>query len=175
MLPFHLLSKLIKILRSAASPSQIAGGFILGFLLGMSPVFFNPFNILIVLLIFILNVNITSALFAFAIFSGFTYLLDPALHSLGYFLLVDLQVLRSLWTTFYNIPIFPYTRFNNTVVMGSLSVSFVLLVPIYYMVKNFIITYRQKYEPRVRNWKWVKYLKSTQVYQIYDRLKFLGD
>jgi uncharacterized protein (TIGR03546 family) len=141
----------------------------------MSPVFFNPFNILIILLIIILNVNITSALFAFAIFSGFAYLLDPVLHSIGYFLLVDLQSLKSLWTSFHNLPIFPYTRFNNTVVMGSLIISFVLLVPIYYSAKNFVITYRQKYEPRVSNWKWVKYLKSTQVYQMYDRLKFLGD
>ena len=51
MLPIQIISKIIKILRSAASPSQIAGGFILGMIIGLSPSFLNPLNILIILLI----------------------------------------------------------------------------------------------------------------------------
>ena len=70
MIPLQFLSKFIKILRSAASPSQIAGGFILGMFLGMLPNIFNPIAVLLILLIIILNVNISTAIFSFAIFSG---------------------------------------------------------------------------------------------------------
>jgi len=175
MLPIQLVSKFIKILRSAASPSQIAGGFILGFLLGMSPSLLSLLNLFIILLIIILNVNLATALFAFALFSAFAYLMDPVFHSLGFALLVDVEGLKSFWAFLYNAPFVPFTRFNNTVVMGSLSISLVLLFPLYYFTKRFVVTYREKYEPRVKTWKWVKLLKSSQIYQMYERLKFLGD
>jgi len=175
MLPIQFLSKLIKILRSAASPSQIAGGFILGFLLGMSPSLMSLINFFLVFLIIILNVNIATALFAFAVFSAFAYLMDPFFHSLGYVLLVDTESLKGLWAFMYNTPFIPYTRYNNTVVMGSLSVSLLLLFPLFYLVKKFVISYREKYEPKVKNWKWIKLLKSSQIYQMYEKLKFLGD
>ena len=175
MLPIQFLSKLIKILRSAASPSQIAGGFILGFLIGMSPSLLSLLNFFLIFLIIILNVNIATALFAFALSAAFAYLVDPAFHTLGYTLLADTAGLKGIWTFMYNAPFIPFTRFNNTVVMGSLTVSLLLLFPLFYLVKKFIINYREKYEPKVKNWKWIKLLKSTQIYQMYEKLKFLGD
>ena len=175
MLPLQFISKLIKILRSAASPSQIAGGFILGFLIGMSPSLLSLTNFFLIFLIIILNVNIATALFAFAIFSGFAYLMDPVFHSLGYTLLADTVGLKGWWTFMYNAPFIPFTRFNNTVVMGSLAVSLLLIFPLFYLVKKFVINYREKYEPRVKNWKWIKLLKSTQIYKMYEKLKVLGD
>ena len=39
--------------------------------------------------------------------------------------------LRPLWTTCYNMPLVPYTNFNNTVVLESLVGWLVLVVPIY--------------------------------------------
>jgi uncharacterized protein (TIGR03546 family) len=175
MFLLQYLGKLIKILRSAASPSEIAGGFILGMLIGLSPTFFSLPNLVIILIIIILNVNIATAIFAIAIFSGIAYLLDPAFHALGYKVLVESGGLRSLWVMLYNAPLIPFTRFNNTVVMGSYIVALILMIPMFLLVKRFIIQYREKYEPRVKNWKWVKFIKSTALYQWYERLKFLGD
>jgi uncharacterized protein (TIGR03546 family) len=88
---------------------------------------------------------------------------------------VETGGLRSLWVTLYNAPFIPFTRFNNTVVMGSFMVSLILLLPMFFLVKRFIVQYREKYEPRVKNWRWIKFIKSTAVYQWYERLKFLGD
>lgn len=175
MLPIQLLSKIIKIIRSGGTPSQIAGGFVLGMLIGLLPSFFNPIVLLIILVIVLVEVNIASAVLAYAIFSIFAYLLDPFFHSLGYFLLVDIQLLRGLWTLLYNIPFLPLTGFNNTVFLGSLVSGLVLLVPVYLPVKKFIILYREKYEPKVQNWKWMKLLKGSKFYHWYNRLKFLGD
>lgn len=175
MFILQYFSKLIKIIRSAASPSQIAGGFILGMIIGISPSIFTLTNLFWVLLLIILNVNIATAIFSFAIFSGIAYLADPAFHSLGYYLLVDVTFLKNLWTALYNAPLIPYSRFNNTVVLGSFVTGLILMIPLFYGVKFLVVKYREKYEPRLQNWKWMKLLKSSQIYQMYERLKFLGD
>lgn len=175
MFIIQYLSKLLKILRSGASPPQIAGGLILGMMMGLSPSFFTLTNLFLVLLLIILNVNISMAIFSYAIFSGIAYLLDPWFHTLGYSLLVNMEGLRGLWTTLYNAPVVPFTRFNNTVVMGSLVISIGLLIPVYFLSKTLVIKYREKLEPKVKNSKWVKLLKSNQIYQLYEKLKILGE
>ena len=168
-------SKLLKILRSGASPPQIAGGLILGMMMGLSPSFISLTNLFLVLLLIILNVNISMAIFSYAIFSGIAYLIDPWFHTLGYNLLVNVDGLRGLWTNLYNTPLVPFTRFNNTVVMGSLVISIGLLLPVYFLSKKLVISYREKLEPKVQKMKWVKLLKSNQIYQWYEKIRNLGE
>jgi len=175
MFGIEFLSKLLKILRSGASPTQIAGGLILGMMMGLSPSFFSLTNLFLLLLLIVLNVNISMAIFSYAIFSGIAYLLDPWFHTLGYNLLVNVQSLRGLWTTLYNTPVVPFTRFNNTVVMGSLVISIGMLLPVYFLSKKLVISYREKLEPKVQKMKLVKLLKSNQIYQWYEKFRNLGE
>ena len=119
--------------------------------------------------------NISAAILAFLVFSAVVYLFDPLIHSLGYWLLTDIPALKSFWTFLYHTPIVPYTSFNNTVYLGSLIISLVLLFPVFWGVKRFIINYREKYQERVQNWKWVKWIKATKLYGLYERLSFLGE
>jgi uncharacterized protein (TIGR03546 family) len=174
MFGLELIGKILKVLRSNESPNQIAAGFILGMILGITP-FFSLINILIIFAIIIINVNISAAILAYLIFKAVIYLGDPLFHDLGYWLLVNLQFLKPVWTLFYHRPIIPYTSYYNTVYLGSLIVSIIFIWPVFVSVKKFIINYREKYEKRVQNWKWVKWLKASKVYSIYNRLKFLGD
>ena len=174
MFPIQFLSKFIKILRSAASPSQIAGGFILGMFIGLLPNLLSPLTVVLIFLVIVLNVNLATVLFSFAIFSGIAYLFDPLLHSLGFFVLVDISFLKPLWITLYNAPVVPYTRFYNTVAMGSILISLILMLPAFFTVKTGIIKYREKYEPKVQKMKWIKLLKSNQIYQFYQKVKALG-
>ena len=46
MLIFRFLAKLLKILRSAATPGQISGGFILGMIMGLPP-FWSLHNLVV--------------------------------------------------------------------------------------------------------------------------------
>lgn len=172
MLFLQLIKKLIKLLRSAASPFQVAGGFILGMMLGFIS-FKTLLAVPVVLCIIILNVNLASVIFAFLLFRFIAYLADPLLHSLGYWILVDVSPLRSFWTTLSTIKLVPYTRFNNTVVMGSFIVSLVLLIPLYVVVKKFIINYREKYEPKIKKWKIIQILQSSRLIQWFSRIKNL--
>ena len=89
MLILRYLAKLVKILRDGATPAQIAGGFILGMVIGLTP-FWSLHNLVVFFLLLIFNVNLAMAIFSFTICSGFAYLFDPWFHSLGYFILVDI-------------------------------------------------------------------------------------
>ncbi len=166
----QFLTRLFKILRSAASPNQIAGGFILGMIMGLTPLW-SLHNLLVLILIIILNVNIATAILGFGVFSAFAYLFDPGFHSLGYYLLTDVPSLHELWTAMYNIPVIALSRFNNTVVMGSFVVSLLLLVPVFFLAKAFVFYYREHIDERLQKMKIVQAIKSSKFYGIYEKIR----
>lgn len=169
MFVLQFIAKFFKILSSAASPAQISSGFILGMIIGLTPLW-SLHNLIILLLIIILNVNITMAIFSFGLFSLIAYLIDPLFHSLGYFMLVDIKLLHGFWLMLYNVPIIALSKFNNTVVLGSFLSSLVLLIPVYFIMKKAVVTYREKLEPIVLKWKIVKVIKGSKLYSVYGKL-----
>ncbi len=170
MFTLKFLSKLISILSSAASPNQIAGGFALGMVIGLTPLL-TLHNVLIFILIILINVNIAAAIVGFAVFSGAAYLLDPLFHNLGYFLLVDMQSLTELWTTLYNVPVIALSRYNNTVVLGSLVTALLLFNPLFIASRVSVNIYRRSLLPRVQRLKIVQLAKGSKVYNFYNRVK----
>ena len=173
MFVLEFIAKLIKILRSEISPNQIAWGFVLGMILGLTP-FLSLHNLLIVILIIILKVNLATALFSFALFSAIAYLIDPLFHSFGYYILVDMQSLNGFWTWLYNVPVLALSKFNNTVVMGSLVSSLILILPVYFLIKIGVINYREKIDVKIKNWKFIKLIKGTKIYSLYEKIRDLG-
>lgn len=173
MFILEFLAKLIKILRSEISPNQISWGFVLGMILGLTP-FWSLHNLLVVILIVILKVNLATAIFSFGIFSAIAYLVDPLFHSFGYYLLVDLESLNDFWTWLYNVPVLALSKFNNTVVMGSLISSLILMLPVYFLVKIGIVNYREKIDVKIKNWKFIKLIKGTKIYSMYEKIRDLG-
>ena len=82
-----IVKRLIRILQSEISPSQIAGGVALGSIIGFTP-FMALHNLVIFFLILILKVNISTALLSVALFSIIGYFTDPLANTIGFFLLV---------------------------------------------------------------------------------------
>lgn len=167
------VTNFLKILRAGQTPRQIAGGFALGAIVGLSPVLTLQ-GLFIWLIIFILDVNLSAAFFAFACFSLFAYLFDPLFHSLGYFLLVDITALQGMWTTLYNVPIAPLTRFYNTVVIGSFATGVVCAFPLYFGMKRFVVAYRTHIHAKVEQWKIYKILSKNSLVVWYQRIRNLG-
>jgi uncharacterized protein (TIGR03546 family) len=174
MFGLEILAKLVKILRSSASPNQIAVGFIMGMVIGLTP-FWTLHNFILIFFIIILNVNIATAILGWIVFSGIGYVLDPIFHQLGFFILVDLTFLNDLWTTLYNVPVIALSKYNNTVVMGSLAVSLVLCLPVYFMVKSGVIYYRDNIDSKMQKWKIVKVVRGSKIYSLYEKIRKLGD
>ncbi|MBN1408260.1 MAG: TIGR03546 family protein [Calditrichaceae bacterium] len=170
MFGLEILAKLFKILRAEDTPNQIASGFFLGMIIGLTP-FLTVHNMIIILLIFIFKVNAGSALFAVALFSGFAYILDPIFHSFGYYILVDMTSLHGFLVTLFNIPIVALSRYNNTVVMGSLLVSILLILPVFFFMKYFVKYYREHIDAKLQKLKIVQIVKGSKFYKIYEKIR----
>jgi len=162
----------LKLLRAGQDPRQIAGGFALGSILGLSPMLTLQ-GILVWLVILVLNVNISAALLAATLCSLIAYIFDPFFHWLGYVLLVNVDALHGLWTWLYNAPIAPLTRFNNTVVMGSLVVALVLFIPIYFGMQRFVLAYRTHVGAKIEKWKIYQVISKSSIVKLYQKLRDL--
>lgn len=160
------IAKLLKALASEASPGQIAGGIILGMIIGLTPLS-SLHNLFIIVLILILKVNLGMAFFSFAIFSGIAYLADPIFHSFGIWLL-ELESMQQTWTNMYNNEWWALSKFYNTVVIGSFTAAVLLCIPTYFLAKYGVVQYRKHIHEKVQKWKLVKAFKGTKFYSIYQ-------
>ena len=159
-----ILKDFIKILREGQTPVQIAGGFALGAIVGLSPVLTLQ-GIAIWLIILVINVNLSSAILAFTLFSLFAYIFDPLFHSFGYLLLTQIPSLKDFYTSLYNAPIAPLTRFNNTII---------LTIPIFFGMKTFVIQYRTHIGSKVEKWKIYQVIKQSKFIKMYTKIRDLG-
>jgi uncharacterized protein (TIGR03546 family) len=142
------LAKIFTILNSEISPRQIAAGFAYGVILGLVPA--SGLMPLVLLLIgLIINFNLAALFLAAAIFKLLSFAVDPAANHVGFYALTKISGLVPFWTKLYNMPVVPYTKFNNTIVMGSLIVGILLFIPMYFLAKSFVVNYRTKYRQHV--------------------------
>ena len=169
----QILSNFIKILRAGQTPRQVAGGFALGSIVGLSPTLTLQ-GLCVWLIIFVFDVNLSAAFLAFTLFALVAYLLDPFFHQIGYFLLVQVDGLHDLWTALYNAPIAPLTRFNNTLVLGSLAGAIILAPAVYICMKRFVVAYRTHLFPRVEKWKIYQVLSKNSFVTWYRKVRDWG-
>lgn len=162
-------NKLIRILNDKASPSQIAGAAALGAIAGLLPGF-GLLSLFVFCVIFLVNVNLSAAFFAAAVFKAVAYVIDPLAHQIGLALLVKVPALKPLWTSLYNIPFVPFTRFNNTVMLGSLVLGMLLFLPLFVGTKRFVIIYRERWRAKVDQWKIVQIFKASKIYSLYQTI-----
>jgi uncharacterized protein (TIGR03546 family) len=168
-----LIANFIKILREGQTPAQVAGGFALGSILGLSPMLTLQ-GLVLWLIILVLDVNLSAATLSLLIFSLFAYIFDPLFHLLGYYLLVNIEGLKGVWTTLYNAPIAPLTRFNNTVVMGSFVSALVLFPFVYFGMKKFVVAYRGTVGKRIEKMKIYQVISKSWIVKTYQRIRGMG-
>lgn len=166
LLIIKFLAKIVSILNGEISPKQIAAGFALGVWIGLLPVR-GLMPIVLLLLSFVLNVNLAILFVAAGIFKLVAYLIDPIANQLGFHLLTNVPSLTAFWTKLYNTPIVPYTNFNNTIVLGSFVIGFVLLIPMYFIGKWGIVNYRAKYREKFLQSRVMQVIKASTFYKYY--------
>ena len=168
-----ILKDFIKIFREGQAPNQVAWGFALGMIVGLSPMF-NLQGLIIWLLILFLNVNLAAAFLGFTSFSIIAWIFDPLFHLLGYEILTSIDFLNPAYTYFYNAPVLPLTKFNNTVVMGSFVSALIMIAPVYFGMKKFIIAYRKNIGSKIEKWKIYRVLKQSTVIRTYQKIRDMG-
>ncbi len=155
----------LKLLNSDTSTTPLALGLSLGLFLGFAP-FLSIQTLFVLLIVFLLRVQLGAAFLSAFFFKFIAYLFDPAADLLGQKIL-ELESLRPLFVTMYNMPIVPMTRFNNSIVMGSFAVS-ILIAPIsYFIFKSLITQYRELVVARFKQTKLWKAFAATTFYNWY--------
>lgn len=122
------------------SPRVLASSLAFGLLLGFVPKD-NLIAAMLGVLLLALRFNLTLATTSAALFSAVAAVLDPVADSLGRSVLT-LPALAPLWARLYELPLLPWTRFNNTVVMGSLLLALGLSTPTYLGALQLVTRYR---------------------------------
>jgi uncharacterized protein (TIGR03546 family) len=166
MLAVKFILKFIRILNKDASPGSIAAGLALGLVWGLLPKF-GIMGVAVMTLALVLTVNFSAALVSAAAFTVVAWAGDPLFNKIGYALLTTAP-LKGLWTALYNTPVVPWTRFNNTLVMGSLATGLVLMVPAFFAFRWGVVKYRERVLAAVQKWKIVQVLKASKLYGLYS-------
>lgn len=155
----------LKLLNSDTGTNQIAAGIACGFILGMTPSL-SLHSLLLFILMLVFRVQIGAAFLSAFFFKFIAYLLDPVFHQVGSVVL-EMESLRAVFISLYNMPIIPFTRFNNSLVMGSGVVSFALF-PFVFLIGRFtVVKYRKTVVDRFKETKLWKWIKATSLYKWY--------
>lgn len=146
--------KLLKALGANSKPSQIANSFCIGFILGVLP----KNNLLWWLVfVFFMFVRINKAGYFIMMLLGafISPYLDPTFHKIGEFVLTY-EPLVPVYSKLLEIPFVGFTRFNNTIVCGSLVGGLLAYLPLYIFMLVFIWVWRKWIAPFFNRSKVVK-------------------
>jgi uncharacterized protein (TIGR03546 family) len=126
-------------------PRQIAWGVVLGLALGLLPKD-SLFVLGGVVIACTTAASLSCAIGSGVVFSVLGWALQPFLHKLGAVVLTHDSLLR-LWAMLYQLPLGPWTRLNNTLVMGGLVSAAMLAAPVFHLTRKVA---RRFVEPRPR-------------------------
>lgn len=167
LLIIKFLASVFSVLNSEVSPGQIAAGFAYGILLGLIPAA-GLIPLLLLLMSWIINFNLVAVGAAALLFKILSYLVDPLANHVGYAVLTKIPGLTPFWTKLFNMPLVPYTRFNNTIVMGSLIIGVLMVVPVYFLAKKFVFIYRSRLKEKILKFKIMQIIKASSFYKYYE-------
>jgi uncharacterized protein (TIGR03546 family) len=74
--------------------------------------------------------------------------------------ILHIEALRPAFTTLYNMPLAPFTRFYNTLVAGGLCAGLVLWIPVFFLFRALIPVYRNTLAVKIRESKFAKAVKK---------------
>lgn len=121
------------------SSRRLALGVAMGILIGLIPKS-SLFVWALGIVLMVSTANLMTALVTGLAASWIAIYLDVFTHRLGAIVLTDAR-LEPTWSQLYELPIVPWTLFNNTVVMGSLLTGLALFLPVYLLSESFFRTW----------------------------------
>lgn len=160
------IARFIRALNGNIKKSQLAAGFAWGLLLGLIPAG-NVFWVALFLFSFFLKHNYWSKLLFMILLKIFSPLIAPLTDMLGWEIL-HISALQPLFTTMYNTPFVPFTKFNNTLVAGGITAGIALWVPVFLLFMGLIPLYRNTIGDKLRNSKLVRRIVKFPLFSALD-------
>ena len=164
------VGRFLTALNGNAGKSQIALGVAWGILLGLVPIG-NFFWIVFFIFSFFFNHNHIVKIIVMILMIILSSVTAPLLDLVGWQIL-HAESLLPLFTTMYNMPFVPFTKFNNTLVMGGVICGLALFIPVFAGFMFLIPLYRNKLSPKLRELKFVKKLTGSSVIKSIDKNLF---
>lgn len=158
---------LLKLLNSDTGENQIAAGVACGLILGFAPAL-SLQTLLVFILIILFRIQAGAAFASAFFFAMVAYIFDPVFDSVGRSIL-EMQSLKPTFTTLYNMPIVPFTKFYNSVVMGAGAVAIGMFPIMFVLTKIFVKKYREKVVSKFQETKFWKAVKATGFYKWYAK------
>lgn len=141
-------------LNANTDAGDIAHAAALGLLLAWVPRT-NLLWVLLFLITLFLRVNKGAFFLSLILLSFVVPLADLFIEAVGYSVL-SLGFMEGIFTILYQTPFVGLTQFSNSLVAGSLIAGVVAYVPVYLLVRLFVVQYRIKYQPMVAGSKAAK-------------------
>ncbi len=135
--PFRYLAE---VFLASDSPRQLAAGVMLGMMIGLVPKG-NLIAVGLLMLLFAVRANLATGTVAAILFSWLGFMVDPISHRIGQAVL-GVELLQPIWAFLYDLPLVPWTSFNNTVVFGSLILGICLACPVYFASRRMFEIYQ---------------------------------
>jgi uncharacterized protein (TIGR03546 family) len=162
------LFKLFDLIVDESSPFQISGGVVLGMYLGLTP----PLTLhyaLLGLVFLLIRLNLLCSMLSFLFFSVVGLVAQPAFDLIGSFLLTGIPSMATLWAALYHSPILPYTRFNNTVVMGSFVFCVFATIPLYLVIQHLVSQFYSRFFYRVTESSLARTWRRSGLCRLYEQ------
>lgn len=128
---------------------QLAAGVSLGMMVGLLPKD-SLLTYFLVLVVILSPANLLTAACSAAFFHVVAPWLTPLTHGIG-FNVLTLGSLEPVWERLIQLPIIRWTRFNNSVLMGSLILGLLAAYPMYWSSKKGFETYGTPLFAKLRN------------------------
>jgi len=161
------LARVIAALNGNVKRTHLAAGFAWGTLLGLIPVG-NIFWIVLLFISFFFKNNHWTKILFMTVLIILSPMIAPLIDQLGWAVL-HIEALRGLFTSWYNMPFVPWTKFYNTLVAGGLVSGIVLWLPVFGLFMVLISLYRTYVAAKIRNSKFIKAIVKFPLFALLDK------
>lgn len=169
MLILRFLQQLVRALNSDGTPGQVGMGMAIGLAFGLTPIA-SLHNLVILAVAMLTTVSFPAVMLGWAVAVPFGFLLDPLFDRVGMALLTN-EALAPLFTWVVNTPVVALSQLNNSIVLGSLVVWFVVLVPAFFLFRLLVARYREHVLAHVLRWRIVQLLRSSKLWSVYEMFR----
>jgi len=166
ILPWSGIKKVFKILKSSLSPNQIAFSFALGVFAGLPPMGLHV--IIPITLALLVRGSFRAFLLSMGLFKLISIGVAPGSYVIGRFLLDSHRGLDSVWRVLFHLPVAAPMGYGHYLLLGGLTLSFVIAIPVFLLVRFLVIKYRSSFAAWVAAWsvsgklrdkKWASFLR----------------
>jgi len=162
------LAKVLKLLNSEQSPSQLAAALSIAMIMGLTPLV-TLHNLLLLAVALLFRVNLSLLILSYPFFALIGLMLNTPFALIGEWLL-QIDSLQGFYNAFYNTLLGRWSLFYYSAVTGSLVCSVILAMLGYPLFKLMIVKYRAHWMEQLKKFKLVQMFKASKFWSSYEKL-----